>query len=69
MIGLARQEVSAAGAAVLSRPTPVACRRSISAQSAGAEHVIIVAVAFSTQRKAGMFSFEPSRIPAWLAPV
>ena len=24
---------------------------------------------FSTQRKAGMSSFEPSRIPAWLAPV
>ncbi len=24
---------------------------------------------FSTQRNAGMFSFEPSRIPAWLAPV
>ncbi len=26
-------------------------------------------VSFSTQRKAGMSSFEPSRIPAWLAPV
>ena len=24
---------------------------------------------FSTQRNAGMSSFEPSRIPAWLAPV
>ena len=24
---------------------------------------------FSTQRKAGMSSLEPSRIPAWLAPV
>ncbi len=52
-----------------SRPTPVACRRSISAQSGGAEHVISRPVSFSTQRKAGMFSFEPSRIPAWLAPV
>ncbi len=48
---------------------PVACRRSISAQSGGAEHVISVAVSFSTQRNAGMSSFEPSRIPAWLAPV
>ena len=48
---------------------PVAWRRSISAQSGGAEHVIIVAVSFSTQRNAGMSSFEPSRIPAWLAPV
>ena len=48
---------------------PVARRRSISAQSGGAEQVIIVAVSFSTQRKAEMSSFEPSRIPAWLAPV
>ena len=24
---------------------------------------------FSTQRNAGMSSFEPSRMPAWLAPV
>ena len=28
-----------------------------------------VAVSFSTQRNAEMLSFEPSRIPAWLAPV
>ena len=48
---------------------PVASRRSISAQSGGAEHVISVAVSFSTQRKAEMSSFDPSRIPAWLAPV
>ena len=48
---------------------PVPRRRSISAQSAGAEHVISLAVSFSTQRKAEMSSFEPSRIPAWLAPV
>ena len=48
---------------------PVARRRSISAQSGGAEHVISVAVSFSTQRKAEMSSFDPSRIPAWLAPV
>ena len=48
---------------------PVPRRRSISAQSGGAEQVIIVAVSFSTQRKAEMSSFEPSRIPAWLAPV
>ena len=26
-------------------------------------------VSFSTQRKAGMSWFEPSRMPAWLAPV
>ena len=30
---------------------------------------LIVAVSFSTHRNAGMSSFEPSRIPAWLAPV
>ena len=48
---------------------PVERRRSISAQSGGAEQVIIVPVSFSTQRNAGMSSFEPSRIPAWLAPV
>ena len=48
---------------------PVARRRSISAQSGGAEHVISVAVSFSTQRKAEMSSLDPSRIPAWLAPV
>ena len=52
-----------------SSPTPVAWRRSISAQSAGAEQAISVPVSFSTHRNAGMFSFEPSRIPAWLAPV
>ena len=48
---------------------PVPRRRSISAQSGGAEHVIIVAVSFSTHRNAEMSSFDPSRIPAWLAPV
>ena len=48
---------------------PVPSRRSISSQSGGAEQVIIVAVSFSTQRNAEMSSFEPSRIPAWLAPV
>ena len=52
-----------------SRPMPDDRRRSISAQSCGAEHVINVAVSFSTQRNAGMSSFDPSRIPAWLAPV
>ena len=30
---------------------------------------IIVPVSFSTQRKAEMSSLEPSRMPAWLAPV
>ena len=48
---------------------PVPSRRSSSAQSGGAEQVISVAVSFSTQRNAEMSSFEPSRIPAWLAPV
>ena len=48
---------------------PVPRRRSISAQSGGAEHVIRVAVSFSTQRNAEMSSFEPRRMPAWLAPV
>ena len=48
---------------------PVEWRRSSSAQSAGEEQIIISPVSFSTQRKAGMSSFEPSRMPAWLAPV
>ena len=52
-----------------SSPTPVAWRRSISAQSAGAEQAISLPVSFSTHRNAGMFSFDPSRMPAWLAPV
>jgi hypothetical protein len=50
-------------------PIPVARRRSISAQSGGAEQVIRRPVSFSTQRNAGMSSLEPSKIPAWLAPV
>ena len=53
----------------VSRPSPVAQRRSISAQSAGDEHDITFPDSFSTHRNAGMSSFEPSRIPAWLAPV
>ena len=53
----------------VSSPMPVAWRRSISAQSAGDEQTIIRARSFSTQRNAGMSSFEPRRIPAWLAPV
>jgi hypothetical protein len=48
---------------------PETRRRSISLQSSGAEHVIIRPDSFSTQRNAGMSSFEPSRMPAWLAPV
>ena len=52
-----------------SSPIPVARRCSISAQSAGEEQVMIRPDSFSTQRNAGMSSFEPSRIPAWLAPV
>jgi hypothetical protein len=45
------------------------CRASISAQSSGAEQTSSLPVSFSTQRNAGMSWFEPSRIPAWLAPV
>ena len=52
-----------------SRPAPVARVRSISAQSAGAEQAITRPVSLSTQRNAGISSFEPRRIPAWLAPV
>ena len=52
-----------------SRPTPVASRCSISAQSSGPEQATTRPVRLSTQRKAGMSSFDPSRIPAWLAPV
>jgi hypothetical protein len=52
-----------------SRPCPLLWRRSSSAQSGGAEQVIIVPVSFSTQRKAGMSSLEPSRMPACEAPV
>ena len=48
---------------------PVARSLSIRAQSGGAEHVMSVPVSFSTHRNAEMLSFEPSRIPAWLAPV
>jgi hypothetical protein len=48
---------------------PLARRASISAQSDGDEHAITRPVAFSTQRKAGMSWLEPSRMPAWLAPV
>ena len=53
----------------VSSPRPVASRASIAAQSSGAEHATSRPVSFSTQRKAGMSSLEPSRIPAWLAPV
>jgi hypothetical protein len=47
-----------------SRPDPMSCLRSISAQSCGEEHATTFCRSFSTQRKAGMSSFEPSRIPA-----
>ena len=47
----------------------MSCLRSISAQSWGEEHATTFCRSFSTQRKAGMSSFEPSRIPAWEAPV
>ena len=53
MVGLAGEEVAAARAAVREQPDPVEWRRSISAQSGGAEHVVSVPVSFSTHRKAG----------------
>ena len=52
-----------------SRPMPVARSASMRAQSAGVEHAVSLPLSLSTQRNAGMSSFEPSRIPAWLAPV
>ena len=69
VVGLTGEQVSAAGAPVDEQADARPRRRSISAQSGGAEHVISVAVSFSTQRKAEMSSFEPRRMPAWLAPV
>ena len=48
---------------------PVARSRSMRAQSSGAEHAVSMPLSLSTQRNAGMSSLEPSRIPAWLAPV
>ena len=48
---------------------PVARSRSISAQSSGPEHAMMRPVGLSTHRNAGMSWFEPSRMPAWLAPV
>ena len=43
MVGLAREQVAAARAAVGEQPVAVAWRRSISAQSGGAEQVIMIA--------------------------
>ena len=48
---------------------PVACRRSISAQSCGAEQVIRRRGLLLHPAEGEMSSFDPSRIPAWLAPV
>ena len=53
----------------VSSPAPVASRASIAAQSGGEEHATMRAVSFSTHRNAGMSSLEPSRMPAWQAPV
>ena len=50
-------------------PIPVEWRRSISAQSEGEEQTSMRPFSFSTQRNAGMSSLDPSRMPAWLAPV
>ena len=69
VVGVAREQVAAARAAV----SRAGRRRRVPPLDLGA----VVGVradhqlprSFSTQRKAGMFSFEPSRMPAWLAPV
>ena len=42
LVGLAREQVAAARAAVTSRPIPLAWSRSISSQSAGPEHAIVL---------------------------
>ena len=52
-----------------SSPWPLECRSSMSAQSAGAEQVMMRPVSFSTQRNAGMSALEPRSSPAWEAPV
>ena len=52
-----------------SSPSPFDTRRSISAASAGRFETSSRSAAFSYQRKAGIPSFEPWRIPAWEAEV
>ena len=69
LVRLAGEQVAAARAPVASRPIPVERSRSISSQSPGPEQAMTRPVSLSTQRKAGMSSFDPSRMPAWLAPV
>ena len=51
------------------RPRPFEARRSISVASAGRFETSRRPVSFSNQRKAGMLSLFPWRIPAWLAEV
>ena len=69
VVGLPGQKVAAARAAVGEQAdpgrAPALDLRAIRRRRAR-HHV---AVSFSTQRNAGMSSFDPSRIPAWLAPV
>ena len=69
LLGLAGEEVAAARAAVdqeADAGNPIALDpRAV----VGAEHAVSMPLSLSTQRNAGMSSLEPSRIPAWLAPV
>src|SRR3990172_5223859 len=53
----------------LSSPSPFETRRTISAASCGRFETSRRRVAFSYQRKAGMRSLSPCRMPAWLADV
>ena len=69
MVGLARDEVAAACASVDQEADPGGTPALDLGAIGGAEQVMRVAVSFSTQRNAGMSSFEPSRIPACEAPV
>ena len=52
-----------------SRPCPFERRRTISAAPAGVLATRSVFDGFSNQRKPGMSSFEPCRMPAWLTGV
>ena len=70
VVGLAREEVAAARAAVAQQPAARSRAAARSRRSRPApSRPSASPVSFSTQRNAGMSSFEPSRMPAWLAPV
>ena len=70
MVG-ARRRTGCRGSRRRSRAGPIPVVRAARARRspAATEHATSTCRSFSTQRKAGMSSFDPSRIPAWLAPV